>query len=710
MARTAPPNPPRTPPPTRRGDDVDDYHGTSVADPYRWLEDPDSDETAAWVGAQNEVAFAHLGDLAAREPLRRRLAELWDHGRVGTPWRRGDTYFRFTNPGLADQDLLECADDVRAGRWRTLLDPNELSDDGTRSLSVASVSRDGRYLAYAVSDGGSDWQTWHVRDVATGEDLDDVLEWGKFSGAAWAPDSSGFFYGRFPEPAEGEELTSANFGQQLWFHTVGTGQDADRLVYENPDEPRWTFGPTVTFDGRHLVLTVSRDTGTESLLLVAPIHDAGRVEEDRGFVALTPAFEASYQYVANDGDRFHLLTDAEAPLGRLVTVDLATPDGAAVEVVAEGSDRLEWVCDVPGGFLLLSLHDASHRLARIERDGTGRREIELPTLGSIVGLQTRPDDTEVFIGFSSFLFPTTPYRLDLDSPDLGSGALEALASPGITFDPAGYQTSQRFATSRDGTRVPYFVVHRRGLDLDGSNPTLLYGYGGFDISITPAFATSVVPWLEAGGVYAVATLRGGGEYGDEWHRAGTLDRKQNVFDDFIACAEDLIAAGYTRPDRLAVEGRSNGGLLVGAVITQRPDLFGAAHAAVGVMDMLRFHRFTIGWAWTSDYGCADDDADQFATLLAYSPLHNLREGTAYPATIITTGDHDDRVVPAHSFKFTAEMQRCQAGDAPIIARIQTRAGHGMGKPTSVIIAEQADVTAFLLDALDVDAAGDAGAD
>ena len=672
-------------PTSRRSDHADDYHGTRVPDPYRWLEDAHADETRAWTEAQNDLTLAYLNSVPARDRLRARLGKLMDFPRSGAPWQRGGRYFRLHNGGLQNQDVLWVAEQLD-GPWRELLDPNLLSADGTVALNALSVSEDGRFLAYAVSAGGSDWQTWRVRRVQgegeSAQDLPETLSWSKFSGAAWLPDGSGFFYGRYPEAREGDALTAANYGQQLYLHRFGTDQAQDELVYERPDRPEWGFDAQVSHDGRFLILHVWQGTDRRNLLFYKELRAGGE------FVELVSEFEASYRFVADDGGTFCVHTDDGAPRGKLIAWNLQT--GERRDVIPEGPDKLEGVWDVPDGFLALYLSDAAHCLGHFDRAGRPKRDVALPTLGSVSDVHTRPDSPEVFFSFTSFLYPTAAFRLDVNT-----GEPRALETPHLDFDPSLYEMRQLFATGRDGTRVPLFVTCKKGLTLSGDAPTLLYGYGGFNISLTPSFSALRLPWLELGGVLAVANLRGGGEYGEEWHAAGTRERKQNVFDDFVACAELLIARGYTRPAKLAIEGRSNGGLLVGAVLTQRPDLFGAALPGVGVLDMLRFHRFTIGWAWVPDYGSSDDPA-QFGTLLAYSPLHNLKEGERYPATLITTGDHDDRVVPAHSFKFAAAMQHAQGGDAPVLIRVQTRAGHGAGKPLALVIEEQADIYAFLL--------------
>ncbi len=682
-------------PPTRRLDHADDYHGQRVPDPYRWLEDVDAPETRAWVEAQNALTFAYLDGLPARAQLRQRLTELWDYPRAQAPVQRGGRYFQLRNSGLQNQDVLSVAE-RHDDAGRVLLDPNTLSTDGTVALTSWSVSDDGCWLAYATSRSGSDWLTWRVRDVASGADLADVIEWSKFSRAAWAPDGSGFYYARYDAPAEGQAYEDVNYHQKLYFHRRGTAQADDRLVYARPDHKEWGFAPQVSHDGRYLVLSVWQGTDIRNRLFYRDLT------VDSPWVELIDTLEATYEFIGNDGPVFYLSTTLDAPRGRLIAVDVTVPARDQWRtLIPEGPDVLEAVYLIHNQFVGQYVHDAHHQLRVFGLDGAPAGAIALPGLGSLFTFGDDPavtggrDDDELFFAFQSFAHPVTVYRYDF-----WAGEGEPIFVPPIRFDFAPYETRQVFVTSRDGTRVPLFLTHKRGLALDGANPTLLYGYGGFNLSILPTFAVGRLAWLELGGVFAVANLRGGGEYGEAWHAAGTLDRKQNVFDDLQACAEYLIAEKITSTPRLAIEGRSNGGLLVGACLTQRPDLFGAALAHVGVMDMLRFHKFTIGWAWVSDYGSADDPA-QFPALYAYSPYHNLRPGTRYPATLVTTGDHDDRVVPGHSFKFAAALQAAQAGDAPCLIRIQTQAGHGFGKPTAVLIQEQADIYAFLAEALGV---------
>jgi prolyl oligopeptidase len=680
-------------PPTRTMDQVDDYHGARVADPYRWLEDVDSPEALDWIKRQNELTFAFLDSIPARAWIRARLTELWDYARASAPFKRGGRYFQFRNGGLQNQDVLVVLDALQA-EPRRLLDPNTLSADGTVALNTWAVSRDGRWLAYALSASGSDWQTWRVRDVTTGEDLPEVLEWSKFGGAAWLNDGSGFYYTRYAPPAEGQTYQGANYDQQLYFHRLGTPQREDALVYERPDHPEWGFAAQVSDDGRYLILQVWEGTDSRNRLFYQDLQTGG------GVVELIAEQEAAYHFVGNAGPVFYLRTDLAAPCGRLMAIDTANSSRENWRtLVAASHDVLESVRLVHDQFIALYLHDAHHLVQRFDLGGQRLGEIALPAPGSLLSLTGEREDDELFYAFNSFVQPATVYRYDF-----AGDASQLVWSPALQFDPTLYETEQVFAVSKDSTRVPMFLMYRRGLVKDGRTPTLLYGYGGFDISLTPTFAASRLAWLEMGGVLAVANLRGGGEYGQVWHQAGMLDRKQNVFDDFIACAEYLIAEKITSMPRLAIHGGSNGGLLVGACMTQRPDLFGAAMPAVGVMDMLRFHKFTIGWAWASDYGCADDP-EQFKTLVAYSPLHHVRAGTAYPATLVVTADHDDRVVPGHSFKFAAALQAAQAGDAPVLIRIQTRAGHGAGKPTRLIIEEAADMWAFLVRVLGMEEGG-----
>jgi prolyl oligopeptidase len=679
-------------PETAKTEVTDDYHGTIVADPYRWLEDTESEQTAAWIEAQNEVTRAYLDSLPRRDVLRQRLTELWNYERYGTPVRRGENYFFTHNDGLQDQSVLYTAPSLEAER-RVLIDPNQLSEDGTVALAGWAPSEDGELLAYGLADGGSDWRTWKVRDVASGEDLQDTIEWVKFSGIAWLPDASGFFYARYDAPQEGEELTATNQFQKLYFHRLGTPQSEDRLVYERPDHPKWGFRPAVTEDGRYLVISVWKGTEPVSQILLKDLQ-----QDDGPVRPLLMGFDAEYDLVGSDGETLFFLTDLQAPKRRVVAVSAAEAgdpereDEVAPEirsVVAETEDVLESVNLLGDRFFALYLKDARGLATIYDLDGDRQRDVALPGVGTVRGFGGRRDARETFFTFTNYVTPPSIYRFDLESDEQ-----TLWRRPEVALDSSQFETEQVFYESKDGTRVPMIITYKKGLRRDGTNPTLLYGYGGFNISLTPGFSPGTAGWLDAGGVFAVPNLRGGGEYGRDWHEAGMLDRKQNVFDDFIAAAEYLIREKYTSSEHLGIRGGSNGGLLVGAVMTQRPDLFGACLPAVGVMDMLRFHKFTIGWAWVSEYG-SSDDPEQFENLYRYSPLHNLRDGTCYPPTLVTTADRDDRVVPGHSFKFAARLQEAQGCENPVLIRIETRAGHGAGTPVSKSIDQYTDLWSFL---------------
>ena len=672
-------------PPTRRADVVEDYFGTKVADPYRWLEDDNSAETKAWVEAQNKVTYAYLEQIPEREKLRARLTKLQNFERFGVPQQQGGRTFYTHNSGLQNQAVLLVvgADDTTP---RVLLDPNTLSKDGTVALSGTSLSEDGRLLAYSVSTAGSDWQTWKLRDVVTGKDLGDEIRWSKFSGAAWKKDGSGFFYSRYDAPKDGGALTGVNKFPKVCFHKVGTAQDQDVLVYERNDQPDWGFHSEVTEDGAWLVISQSEGTDRNNRVYLKDL-----TKPDAPVLPFLDAFDAQYSVVGNDGDLFYLKTNKDAPRSRLMAIPFGRKQ-AWRELIpeAKGRDVLAGVSLVGGIFVATWMKDAHSAVTFHGLDGKVRGNLALPTLGTVGGFHGKRGDLETYYSFTSFAQPATIYRLDLKTRKSS-----VFRAPKVDFDPAAYTVKQVFYPSKDGTKIPMFLVHKKGLKLTGQNPTFLYGYGGFDVSLTPGFSVARVVWLEMGGVYALANLRGGGEYGEAWHDAGRLGKKQNVFDDFIAAAEWLIANKYTSTPKLAINGGSNGGLLVGACLAQRPDLFGAAVPEVGVMDMLRYHKFTIGWAWKSDY-LVSDTKGGFEGLMKFSPLHTLKAGTKYPPTLVTTGDHDDRVVPAHSHKFTATLQTAQAGPAPVLTRIETNAGHGAGKPTAKQIAERADVFAFLV--------------
>jgi len=675
-------------PDTRRSDQVDVYHGVQVPDPYRWLEDTDSEETKAWVEAQNKVTFSYLEKVPQRASLRERLTKLWNFERYGTPEKRGGRYFYTRNDGLQNQSVLYVAESLDAPP-RELLDPNQLSQDGTVALVGWEVSEDGRYLAYGLAAAGSDWNEWKVKEVATGQDRSDHLRWVKFSGVSWTPDNRGFFYSRYDEPKAGEELTGVNYYQKLYYHTLGEPQDKDRLVYERKDQKEWGFRGEVTEDGRYLVISVWRGTEVKNQVFYQRLDTPAAP-----VVELLAGFDAEYEFIGNEGSTLWFQTDLDAPLRRVIAIDVEHPERSRWrELIPQAQHVIRGVSAVGDRFLVAYLKDAATQVRVFDLSGRFEREVALPAIGEAGGFGGRRKDDETFYQFTNFTTPPTVYRYEIRS-----GESTVFRRPQVDFDPQAYETRQVFYHSKDGTRVPMFITHRKGLPLDGNNPTLLYAYGGFDISITPAFSVMNLVWMEQGGVYAVPNLRGGGEYGREWHEAGMKEKKQNVFDDFIAAAQWLIDNKYTCSQKLAIRGGSNGGLLVGAAITPRPDLFGAALPAVGVMDMLRFHKFTIGWAWVSEYGSSDDPGE-FRTLIKYSPLHNLKPGTRYPATMITTADHDDRVVPGHSFKFAAELQRAHAGDTPVLIRIETSAGHGAGTPTSKLIDTAADSLAFLLSVL-----------
>ncbi|MBA2316887.1 MAG: S9 family peptidase [Euzebyales bacterium] len=684
-------SPPLSYPPAPTSDVVDDYHGTKVADPYRPLEDTDAPETAAWIAAQNGLSEAWLGEVGARDEIRERLTELWDHPRVGVPFRRGGRWFQLRNSGLQDQDVLYVMD-APSDDGRVLVDPNSLSDDGTVALMDTSVTDDGRLLAYATSAAGSDWLTWRVREVDTGTEHDDVVEWSKFAGAAWLPDGGGFVYGAYDPPGEGEAHEAANRGHKLLLHRLGSTQADDELVLADPANPQRVFSPEMTDDGRYLVVHVAEGTDRRNRVAYADLA-APQLE----IRSLLDDFDAAYHFAGNDGATFYFVTDLDATRGRVVAIDVTQPAREGWrEVVAEGADTLEHARLMGDRLVVVALADASHRLRRYRLDGALDGEIALPGIGSVEGISGRAGEPDVHFGFTSFTRPVQVHH-----HDLGTGETRLVRAPDAGVDLDAFVTTQEFVASPDGTRVPVFLTRRREVSPSGAVPTLLWGYGGFNISVTPMFRAEWQVWIERGGLLAIPNLRGGGEYGSDWHEAGREDRKQNVFDDCLAVTEWLTRSGWTRPDRLALVGRSNGGLLAGACLTQRPEAFGAVVPEVGVLDMLRFHRFTIGWAWAADYGSADDP-EAFRWLHAYSPLHRIQAGRAYPPTLVTTGDHDDRVVPGHSLKFTAALQAAQAGEAPVLIRVQTDAGHGLGKPTSVLIAERADVLAFLHRALDVD--------
>jgi prolyl oligopeptidase len=671
---------------------VDTYHGVDVADPYRWLEDDvrESDAVQEWVEAQNEVTFAYLASIPERDVIEERLKELWDYERYGMPVKEGGRYYYSYNNGLQNQNVIYTQADLDV-EPELLIDPNSWSDDGTVALASYFPSPDGRHVAYLVQDGGSDWRTARITEVDSRRVLDDNLEWLKFTGLSWAKDGSGFYYSRYPAVESEAKFQSLNMNQAVYFHRLGTPMSDDALIYAQPDNPEWGYTATVTDDGLHLVITVWKGTDDRYQIVHQVLTDPDAEPE-----ILIEGFDNDYTLVGNVGNELYFRTNKEAPRNRLIAIDVDNPDPESWrEVIPQAADVLNDVSLVGGKIIAEYMQDAQTVVKIFDLSGDQSGTVNLPGIGTAAGFAGKLDDPETFFVYTSYNTPTTVNRLDVET-----GAVTVFRKPEVHFDSNDYIVKQVFYESKDGTRVPMFISHRKDIELDGNTPTMLYGYGGFNVSQTPGFSITRLAWMEMGGVYAVANIRGGGEYGEEWHKAGTRLQKQNVFDDFIAAAEYLVAEKFTNPAKLAIFGGSNGGLLVGAVTNQRPDLFGAAIPAVGVMDMLRFHEFTAGRFWVDDYG-SSENPEEFQALYAYSPYHNAQPGTDYPAILVTTADTDDRVVPGHSFKYAAAMQNAQRGEAPVLIRIETRAGHGAGKPTDMIIRDYADRWAFLLANLDM---------
>jgi prolyl oligopeptidase len=674
-------------PKTKKVEQVDDYHGTKVSDPYRWLETDvrTSKEVADWVAAENKVTFDYLATIPERDAIRKQLTTLWNYEKYSTPFKRGGHYFFSKNNGLQNQSVLYTVD-----KWgdtpRVLLDPNGWSKDGTVALDNVAITDDAKYAAYSTAEAGSDWQVIHVLEVASGKQLPDEIKWVKFSGIAWTTDDKGFFYSRFPAVESGKAYQSLNRDQKVYYHRLGTPQSDDPVVYASAEHPEWNHDADVSEDGRYLIISTTSGTASRNQVHVKDLQDPYSMP-----VTIVDKIENDYSFVGNDGPILYFRTDLKAPKGRLIAIDLRNPGAANwKEIIPEDAAKLQSVRYTGHRLVANYLSDAHSDIRIYDTSGKLVRNVALDGIGSAGGFGGRSDDNETFYSFSSFATPPSVYRYDV-----ATGEKSLLFRAKVAMNPADYEVKQVFYTSKDGTKVPMFLSYKKGLKLDGNNPTLLYGYGGFDISMTPGFSISRLTWMNMGGVYAVANLRGGGEYGEAWHEAGTKLHKQNVFDDFIAAAEYLIKNNYTKPAKLAVQGGSNGGLLIGAVETQRPDLFGATLPAVGVMDMLRFNQFTAGRYWVDDYG-SSANPEEFKALYAYSPYHNIKPGTKYPATLITTADTDDRVVPGHSFKYAAAIQEAQAGPAPVLIRIETRAGHGGGKPTAKVIEETTDEMAFLV--------------
>ena len=666
---------------------VDDYFGTKIADPYRWMEDLESKDVADWVAAENALTTSYLQGLPMRDMLKRRITELWNYPKVSLPFREGGRLFYRKNSGLDRQSLVYVRESLTSSP-RVLIDPNALSPDGSISLALVAPSPDGKYVAFSLSEGGADWQTIYVREITSGRDLADTVRWMRFSGISWTKDGGGFYYSRYPEPPKGKVLEAALSGQALYYHRVGSPQSEDKLIYERKDLPTWFVGGSVTEDGKYLLVFLSKGADNNNRLYYADLGDPRQPNVQAHIAPVVETDDAEYGAFGNSGSTIFMRSDKNAPNRKIVSVDLKDLRPASWKtVVPEGKNAIESVSLIGGRLVLQYLVDVQSRVRFFSVTGAPEGELALPGVGTVGGISGRQDSPELFYSYTSPLYPTTVFAYGARSKQ--SAAFEAPKPP---IDASLYETKQLFATSKDGTRVPFFITSRKDLKRDGSNPTMIYGYGGFSISETPGYRSDVPAWLELGGIWVTANMRGGAEYGEAWHKAGMLDKKQNVFDDFVAVAEYLVREKYTSPAKLGIQGGSNGGLLVGAVEEQRPDLYAVALPAVGVMDMLRYDRFTGGRAWATEYG-SSSDPKQFAFLVKYSPLHNIKPGACYPATLVTTADHDDRVVPSHSFKFTATMQQAQGCAKPVLVRVETQASHGY-RPTDKRIAELADLWAF----------------
>ncbi len=680
-------------PPTRKDDFAEILHGTKVPDPYRWLEEDvrKSKEVKDWVAAQAKFTQTYLEAIPARKKIRERLDEIVNVERYSIPSKHGKYYYFRKNDGLQNQSVLYRVEKLD-GEPEVVIDPNTWSKEGTVALGTTDFSDDGKLLAYGVAEKGSDWTNWKVLDLTTLKPLDDEVKWTKYVGIGWAKDGSGFYYARFPEPEKGQELQALNKNHKVFFHKVGSRQSDDVLVFERPDHPDWLMIPGTSEDGRFLIIGAVVGTENKNRVFLRDLS-----KPDSKVVPLIDVFEADYTFVGNVGPTLYFKTDKDAPRGRIIAINVNHPEPKNwKEIVPQAEESIEGASLVGGKLIVQYLKDVKPLVKLFDPEGKFVRAVEAPGIGTMAGFGGRQDETETFYAFTSYATPPTIFRYDV-----ATGQSTLFRKPKAKFNPDDYVVEQVFFPSKDGTKVPMFIAYKKGLKRDGSNPTILYGYGGFQISLTPSYDPANLVWMEMGGIYAVANLRGGGEYGKAWHDGGRLKKKQNVFDDFIAAAEYLIANRYTKPEKLAVQGGSNGGLLVGAVVTQRPDLYGAALPAVGVMDMLRFHKWTAGRYWVDDYG-NPDDAEDFKVLRAYSPYHNIKPGTKYPATLVLTADTDDRVVPGHSFKFLAALQAAQAGSAPILGRIEISAGHGAGKPLSKALDEDADILAFLTKVLKIE--------
>ncbi len=669
-------------PETKKVDHVDNYFGMNVKDPYRWLEDNKSDDAATWVEAQNNVTNTYLDQINFREDLRKRFTELWDYEKYSAPSKHGESYVFSKNDGLQEQSVVYIQKGLD-GEPEVLIDPNTFSEDGSISLTGLSFSKDNKYASYGISKGGSDWREFFVLDVETKEKMEDQIEWAKFTGTSWYKD--GFFYSRYDEPEGQDKLKAKNEFQKLYYHKLGTSQSEDKLVHENKNNPKQGFGGSVTEDEKYLVVTVWEGSANHNLLSYKNLQTNSKV------IPIIDKAEARYWFIDNIDDQFLVMTDFEAPNFKLILIDPQNPvKDNWNTIIPESENKLQGVSLLGGKLIASYLNDANTIITAFDTEGKKLYDVDLPGIGTVFGFGGKKEDTETFYTFTSFTYPPTIYKYDVEE-----NSSELFRKSNVKFDMEAYETKQVFYESMDGTEIPLFIVHKKGIELDSDNPTMLYAYGGFNISMTPRFRLTIIPLLESGGIYAMACLRGGGEYGENWHKAGMLEKKQNVFNDFIAAAEFLIDGKYTSPEKLAIYGGSNGGLLVGAVMNQRPDLFKVCIPAVGVMDMLRFHKWTIGWAWASEYG-SSDDSTQFEYLYDYSPVHNIEAGESYPATFVTTADHDDRVFPAHSFKYIATLQDAHEGENPVLIRIETKVGHGAGTSTSKTIDLYTDIFSFML--------------
>ena len=675
-------------PKTKQVDQVDEYFGYKVADPYRWLEDDvrESDDVRKWVDDQNKITFSYIEELPHREEIEGRLTELWNYEKFGIPSKQGGRYYFSKNDGLQNQSVIYQMDTLDATPT-VLMDPNQWSADGTIALGGLAFSDDGKYVAYGIQESGSDWRTWRVKEIASGKTLEDEVRWIKFGSVSWDHDSKGFYYSRYDAPKDGDAFQSLNKNQKVYYHKVGTPQSQDVLVHAEPDHPEWGFQVDVTEDGDYLILTVWKGTDDRYRVMYKKLNDP-----QAKMVDLIDNFEHDYTYIGNNGPLFFFQSDYQAPKKCILAIDIENPERKNWKVIVPEAEEAISRAGMVGDYIVVSyLKDAKSEVKLFDPQGKLVREVKFPGIGTASGFGGKRSDNQTFYSFASFNRPPSIYQYNLKTGDS-----KLFRESKVGFDPNDFVVEQVFFKSKDGTRVPMFIAYKKGLKRNGKNPTLLYGYGGFNISLTPSFSIARLQWMEMGGVFAMPNLRGGGEYGKAWHKAGTKTKKQNVFDDFIAAAEWLIDNKYTSPEYLAIQGGSNGGLLVGACMTQRPDLYGACLPAVGVMDMLRFQKFTAGRFWVDDYGSSEASEPEFRALRDYSPYHNIKNGTAYPPTMVTTADTDDRVVPGHSFKFAARMQEAQTGSNPILIRIETKAGHGAGKPTSKRIEETADQWAFLV--------------